>query len=129
MVFEYNPDLKQYARELRPNPTDSERALWSRLRRKQILGVQFYRQRPIGEYIVDFYAPGINLVIEVDGSQHVDPGHAARDAVRDRSLSRKGIEVIRFTNLDVLKNTDGVAQAVFDVVSQKLKGKSPQTPL
>ena len=128
-MFEYNPDLRQYARELRSNPTDSERALWSRLRRKQLLGVQFYRQRPIGDYIVDFYAPSIKLVVEADGSQYYEPTHAERDVARDMSLSKKGIRILRFTNLDVLKNTNGVAQAIFDVVAQKLKGKSPQTPL
>ena len=58
---------------LRASLTDAERRLWNRLRRKQILGVQFYRQEPIGNYIVDFYAPATRLVVEVDGAHHTDP--------------------------------------------------------
>ena len=68
-MLNYNANLKDKARQLRKNLTDSERALWSRLRNKQILNIQFYRQKPIGEYIVDFFAPRAKLVVEVDGSQ------------------------------------------------------------
>ena len=67
-MLRYKRHLKGKARELRKNMTDSERVLWSRLRGKQLLGVQFYRQKPIGEFIVDFYAPKTKLVVEVDGS-------------------------------------------------------------
>ena len=63
-MLRYNPRLKTRARSLRTNLTDAEKHLWNRLRRKQILGVQFYRQRPIGHYIVDFYAPAVRLVVE-----------------------------------------------------------------
>lgn len=67
----YAPELKENARAVRKNLTDSDKALWSPLRRKQLEGVQFYRQKPIGRYIVDFFAPIVDLVIEVDGSQHL----------------------------------------------------------
>ena len=129
MVLKYNPDLRQRARELRAAPTDSERLLWSRLRRRQVLGVQFYRQRPIGNYIVDFYAPSIGLVIEVDGSQHYEAGHRSRDRDRDAYLTGNGLTVLRFSNLDVLKNPDGVTEAIFDRIDGDLKCKSPQSPL
>jgi very-short-patch-repair endonuclease len=66
----YNKNLKKPSRQLRKNMTDSEKNLWLRLRGKQLLGVQFYRQEPIGDYIVDFYAPQVKLVVEIDGSQH-----------------------------------------------------------
>jgi len=69
-VIEYNRKLKERARRLRTQMTDSERALWERLRRKQVMAVQFYRQKPIGNYIVDFYAPRAKIVVEVDGSHH-----------------------------------------------------------
>ena len=69
-MLPYNRRLKTKARSLRTNPTDAELHLWYRLRRKQILGVQFYRQNPIGNYIADFYAPAVNLVVELDGAQH-----------------------------------------------------------
>ena len=67
----YKPTLKPLARNLRGNMTDAEQRLWSKLRRKQILGVQFYRQKPLANYIVDFYCAAANLVIELDGSQHL----------------------------------------------------------
>jgi very-short-patch-repair endonuclease len=60
-MLRYNGNLKNKARQLRKNLTDSENALWSRLRNKQLLGVQFYRQKPIGGYIVDLYAPKAKL--------------------------------------------------------------------
>ena len=66
----YNKNLKQPSRDLRNNMTDAEQLLWQRLRRKQILGLQFYRQKPILNFIVDFYCPAASLVIECDGGQH-----------------------------------------------------------
>lgn len=66
-MLPYSKNLKEPSRTLRKEMTDAEQALWSRLRGKQILGVQFYRQKPIGPYIVDFYAPAAKLIIEVDG--------------------------------------------------------------
>ena len=66
----YNKNLKQPSRDLRNNMTDAEQLLWQRLRRKQILGLQFYRQKPILNFIVDFYCFPAMLVIECDGGQH-----------------------------------------------------------
>ena len=66
----YNKNLKQPSRDLRNNMTDAEQLLWQRLRRKQILGLQFYRQKPILNFIVDVDCPAANLVIECDGGQH-----------------------------------------------------------
>ena len=71
-MIKYNRKLKEKARCLRTQMTDSEPALWGRLRRKQVHSVQFYRQKPIGNYIVDFYAPKAKMVVEVDGSQHME---------------------------------------------------------
>ena len=71
-MLKYNRSLKQPARRLRREMTNAEQALWGKLRRKQIQGIQFYRQRPIGDYVVDFYAPQVKLVVEVDGSQHLE---------------------------------------------------------
>lgn len=70
VTLKYQPKLKPISRTLGSNQTDAELLLWSRLRRRQINGIQFYRQRPIGAYIVDFYAAAAKLVIEVDGGQH-----------------------------------------------------------
>jgi len=103
--------------------TESERLLWSRLRRKQLHGTQFYRQKPIGSYIVDFYAPAARLVVEVDGSQHQDNIHAQNDAYRDESLKGQGLRVLRFTNLQVLQDLDSVVGVVAEAL------KSPLPPL
>jgi very-short-patch-repair endonuclease len=89
-MLRYNPALKELAQRLRAQMTNSERELWSRLPLKQVLGVQFYRQKPIGDYIVDFYAPGARLVVEVDGSQHLDSDHMESDAQRDSYLAGAG---------------------------------------
>jgi len=74
-MLRYDPNLIKFSRHLRKNLTDSESVLWLRLRRKQLAAVQFYRQKPIGKFIVDFYAPSVQLVVEVDGSQHKDGDH------------------------------------------------------
>ncbi|MGE5336936.1 MAG: endonuclease domain-containing protein, partial [Gemmatimonadota bacterium] len=84
------------ARHLRSSTTDAERTLWQRLRGKQIQGAQFYRQKPIGDCIVDFYAPAAQLVIEVAGGQHFEADAAANDAARDRALNELGLHVLRF---------------------------------
>ena len=100
--------------------TDSERALWSRLRRKQLTGVQFYRQKPIGNYIVDFYAPRAKLVVEVDGSQHLDAAHLLADNKRDAYLARQGLLILRFNNFQVLRELEGVVEAIYQAVLDRL---------
>jgi very-short-patch-repair endonuclease len=118
-MHEYGRNLKEPARELRRNMTEAERLLWSRLRGKQILGVQFYRQKPIGPYIVDFYAHAAGLVIEVDGGQHYEPEHALRDMARDKYLSDIGMRVMRFDNGQVLHETDAVVAAIYNVIEER----------
>ncbi len=105
--------------------TDTERHLWSRLRGKQILGVQFYRQKSIGSYIVDFFGPAAKLVIEVDGSQHFEPGQAHDDQVRTNYLHNCGLRVLRFDNRQVLLETDAVLGRIFDIVQRRLGEKNP----
>ena len=95
-MWRYNSNLKEKARELRKNLTDSESVLWSRLRNKQLLGIQFYRQKPSGEYLVDFYAPGAKLVVEVDGSQHGQSDHVEKDSRRDEYFTYTRSEGIAF---------------------------------
>lgn len=117
-MFNYNSKLKPKARSLRGNMTDAEKMLWSRVRRKQILGVQFYRQKPLGNYVVDFYAPQANLVIELDGGQHFEPEQQHYDEERTVYLQKQGLSVLRFTNLDVLKNIEGVMEIIFRQVQK-----------
>ena len=100
--------------------TDAEQLLWSRLRRKQILGLQFYRQKPLASYIVDFYCAAANLVIELDGSQHDQPEHRASDAERDRTLASLGRLVLRFDNRHVLTELDEVMSVIFSVSEERI---------
>ena len=118
-MLNYDSKLKPKARILRSNMTDAEHFLWARVRRKQILGVQFYRQKPIGKFIVDFYAPRASLVIELDGGQHFEPEQRHYDQRRSVFLEQQGLTVLRFTNLDVLKNPEGVMEIIFREVQGK----------
>jgi very-short-patch-repair endonuclease len=98
------------------------------LRAKQLLGVQFYRQKPIGYFIVDFYAPKVHLVIEIDGSQHMEPHRAKEDRNRDEYLRSVGLEVVRFNSREVLKETDAVVEALYQELFRRLRAKIPPVP-
>ena len=120
-MLKYNAALKQKARQLRQNLTDSERVLWSRLRGKQLLGVQFYRQKPLGNYIVDFYAPAAKLVVEIDGSQHLEGLQADKDRERDQNLGRLGLKVLRFNSRQVLKETEAVLEVIYQTIAARIE--------
>ena len=117
----YNKNLKKPSRDLRNNMTDAEKCLWSKLRAKQILGLQFYRQKPLLNFIVDFYCPSANLVIECDGSQHYTNEGLEADRVRDEALAQLGLRVLRFDNGQVLREIDAVVQVIFDEISLQLE--------
>jgi very-short-patch-repair endonuclease len=110
----YNRNLKDNARELRKNMTNAERLLWSRIRRKQLKAYQFYRQKIIGNYIVDFYCPKTKLVIELDGGQHYEDEGMKRDKKRDACIRNIGLKVLRFSDRDVFKNLNGVLQRIYE---------------
>jgi len=125
----YNTALKQPARHLRTTMTETEQRLWARLRRKNLLGVQFYRQKPLGHYIVDFYAPRAGLVVQIDGAQHLEEAHAARDAQRDAYLVRQGLQVLRFHTTQILQELDAVVEVIFRTLAERLAaGKQPENP-
>ena len=119
-MLKYNPQLKANARQLRQNLTDSERVLWQRLRGKQLSRVQFYCQKPIGDYIVDFYAPKAKLVIEIDGSQHFEVPHVAKDRERDEHLGRLGLMVLRIDSRQVLRETEAVLELIYQTMAKRL---------
>jgi len=106
--FSRTKETTARARRLRRDATRSERKLWYVLQRAQLDGLSFRRQHPLGMYIVDFYCPALRLAIELDGGQHNEPLHQARDQRRSRLLQNKGITVIRFWNSDVLEKIEGV---------------------
>jgi very-short-patch-repair endonuclease len=101
-------------RELRCNPTEAEVRLWRCLSARKVSGVRFNRQFPIGPFICDFVSRGEKLVVEVDGGQHATQAEA--DARRTAYLKARGYRVVRFWNHDVLKNTDGVVEAIAEIL-------------
>ena len=120
----YNKTLKQFSRTLRANMTDAEQHLWFRLRNKQMSGVQFYRQKPLLSFIVDFYCPRAKLVVELDGAQHLEAEHQIKDAVRDEELGKLGIKVLRFDDRQVLRETESVVAVIYAEVVARLKGSN-----
>lgn len=127
-MLDYHHNMKKPSRELRMNMTHAEQALWARLRRKQLHEIQFYRQKPIGPYIVDFYGPAAGLVIEIDGSQHYEPEYLPKDAERDQYLAENGLKVLRFSNVQVLNETDSVVVEIAGMIQDRL-GNPPRPPL
>ena len=113
-MLPFDRKLKPLARNLRTNMTDAEQLIWSKIRRKQISDSHFYRQKNIGHYIVDFYCPKGKLIIEVDGGQHYEKAGMKKDQERDRYLQSLGLTVLRFSDIDVLKNIDGVIERIHE---------------
>ena len=124
-MLQYNRYLKNNARQLRKAMTDAEQTLWHRLRGKQLLGVQFYRQKPIGSYIVDFYSSKAMLVIEIDGGQHAEDSHRQKDFERDQYLHQMGFTVLRFDNLQVLREIDNVVEVIFRAIQEEIPPGPP----
>ena len=102
----------QLARHLRKVSTPAERRLWRELRALRSLGYHFRRQVPFGRYVVDFACLSHRLIIEVDGSQHVEGPGLVSDAIRDDHIRWRGFTVVRFSNADVLRNPSGVIASV-----------------
>ena len=100
------------ARKLRQSQTGAEKALWVRLKNKQLEGVKFRRQQPLGSYIVDFVSFERKIIVEVDGGQHNEREARERDEERVVWLKEKGYQVLRFWNNEVLMNMEGVLEKI-----------------
>ncbi|WP_027268747.1 endonuclease domain-containing protein [Leptolyngbya sp. PCC 6406] len=111
-IIPYNPKLKERARELRQNMTPGETKLWHRLKGKQLLGYDFDRQRPIDQFIVDFYCKQLMLAIEIDGSSHDSAAAQAKDQERQARLESLGVRFLRFQEADIHQNLEGVVVAI-----------------
>ena len=112
----YNKTLTEHARENRKNPTAAESKIWNEvLRLRQFASYKFLRQKPIDNFIVDFYCSELRLVIEIDGDSHADS--VEYDAERTKILEAAGLTVVRYTNDEVLRNIHGV----FDDLCQRIK--------
>ena len=100
---------RQLLRWLTPK---AEQVLWSKLRRRQMLGYRFRRQYSIAAYVVDFYCPAARMAIEVDGDSHFQKGSAARDEARQAAIESFGIRFLRFRNVEIVEHLDVVLAAI-----------------
>ncbi len=109
--------LTHLARKLRKSQTDTEQILWLQLRNKRFLNYKFRRQFPVGNYIVDFICLELQLIIELDGSQHIEAEE--KDTERTLFLNQHGFKVIRFWDNEVIRNLDGVMESLRLTVEAK----------
>lgn len=116
-IIPYNPRLKALARQLRNNLTRAEAMLWKHLKDKQLMGYDFDRQRPVDEYIVDFFCKDLLLAIELDGSSHDHPDAYVPDLQRQQRLESLGIRLLRFEDHDVQRDPAAVVRAIEDWIS------------
>ena len=108
-------------RKLRKNQTDAEKKLWAILRNRQVGGTKFRRQFSIGRYILDFYSPEYKLSIEADGGGHYEDKGRQGDKLRTRELSKLGVEILRFSDLEILNNIEGVWEVIRQAIGNKRK--------
>jgi very-short-patch-repair endonuclease len=111
-IIPYNPNLKEIASRLRKSMTYSEVKLWNRIKNFQMMGYDFDRQRPILNYVADFYCKDLLLVIEVDGITHHDENVFIKDQLRDEELADYGVTVLRLNALEVVNTTESVLKVI-----------------
>ncbi len=120
-IIPYNPKLKEYARLLRKNSTLSEVLLWQQIKNKA-LGVQFHRQVPMLDYIVDFYCHELMLAIEIDGDSHLYKYEY--DNKRQGELEKEGVIFLRFSDIDIKRNMFSVDISLEQAVNKLVNKKS-----
>ncbi|MEK6682857.1 MAG: endonuclease domain-containing protein [Nitrospirota bacterium] len=113
-------------RKLRKNKTDTEKKLWTILRDRQLNGIKFRRQFSVDRYILDFYSPEYKLCIEADGGQHYKNNGRQRDEIRTQKLSQLGIQILRFSDNEILNNMEGACEMILKTM-EKSKIKTPST--
>jgi very-short-patch-repair endonuclease len=104
--------MVEHARRLRREQTPAEKALWEELRVRRLRGLKFRRQHPIGCFVVDFYCPAEQLVVEVDGGVHEDLSHRAGDAEREQWLSELGLKIVRVSNEVVMSDLQSALRTI-----------------
>lgn len=119
----YNKNLKAFSRKLRNHSTLGEILLWKQLRAGQVSGYTFNRQKPLGNYIVDFYCKPLNLVIEVDGGYHFEEEQKILDTERQSILEDMGLNFLRFHNEEIRKDMDRVLEKIKAYAFTFTKGK------
>lgn len=116
-IIPYNPNLKEFARQLRNNSTKAEVILWQKLKNKQMYGYDFHRQKPIDNYIIDFFCYELMLAIEVDEYSHQLQEVYDKDIIKTQKLNQLGISLLRFTDNEVLKDTFNVLLAIENFIT------------
>jgi len=116
-VYGASSEIIKRAAELRKNLTEAEKHLWCKIGKHQVNGLRFRKQHPISKFIVDFYCHTALLIIEVDGDVHLNEEVTERDEGREHELRKLGLNVLRFTNYDVLNNIDGVVEKIRESVA------------
>jgi len=111
-IIPYNPILKKFARELRNNSTKSEIKLWRFLKGKQMLGYDFHRQKPLLNFIADFYCYELRLVIELDGYTHQFEETIIKDEIKETKLNKVGLNVLRFEDNEVMNDIENVLRTI-----------------
>jgi very-short-patch-repair endonuclease len=125
----YRPSLTQAARKLRNSSTKAEILLWQHLKGKRMLGLDFHRQKPIGNYIVDFLCTKARLAIEIDGYTHRFDEVVRKDDSKNAYLEAMGIQVIRFRDEEVINDISDVLRRIEATVHDRLPGHTPVSPL
>ncbi|MFE3871007.1 endonuclease domain-containing protein [Flavobacterium sp. ZS1P70] len=111
-IIPYNPKLKEFARQLRNNSTETEIFLWLKLKAKQMYGYDFHRQKPIDNFILDFFCYELMLGIEVDGYSHEFLEVYNKDCIKEKRMNEFGITILRFSDEQVLKDMENVIRAI-----------------
>ena len=124
--FRIHPTIRQFARELRQPQTPAESTLWNLLRNRN-LKYKFRRQHPIDFFIVDFYCAEAKLLIEIDGSSHLEKEQQEYDQARTEYLEARGYKVIRFTNDDVRYNIHSVVTEIMEEVEKRVERNDPSS--
>ncbi len=125
--FFNRPDQKSKRRQLRNSMPNAEVILWSRLKGHQLLGCKFRRQYGVGAFVIDFYSPEIKLGIELDGDTHFQEGRREYDRRRQAFIESFGIRIVRFLNVDIYDNLDGVLEAIVREIHERRAGRQTQT--
>jgi very-short-patch-repair endonuclease len=120
-IIHYDAKLKELARTLRNNSTLGEIILWKRLRGKQMLGFDFHRQKPIGQFIVDFYCNELDLAIEIDGSSHDSAEAQQKDRARQEYVEASGIRFLRFSEAEVRRDVNSVINILESWIKENQK--------
>ncbi len=118
----YTEFAKLKSKELRKNSTDAEQKMWDLLRRNQIAGLHFKRQKPIGKYVADFVCASKKIIIEIDGGQHNESDNIINDNIRTKYFEDLGYKVIRFWNNEVIENIEGIKEFLFNSLAPLGRG-------